>query len=633
MSHGMFDVDVEDIGKAFDRRIMRRHLGYLKPYYFLLTISVILMLVGSAVQLIGPTIAQIAIDRYIDPQTTEGLTMAARLSGMNLMALLLLATIVGGFIFQYLQLYLMNYTGQKVMYDLRSDIYTRVLHLPLSYYDKSSVGWIMTRLTNDVEALNNMFTSGFVAILGDLFMLIGIVAFLFYQDARLATIVMLTLPVLLLGTLWFRSKARDAYSEVRSKLGRLNAFLQENLMGIRVVQMFTREKRNFEKFRDINEQFLDAHLKTIFYYALFFPGVYLISALVLAVLIWFGGGWVIQGTLTFGVLYAFILYAQRFYRPIRDLAEKYNIMQAAMAASERIFGLMDEPIVIQAPANPAFPDPPRGEIEFQNIWFRYDSDKNGKLDDSPGDGKQAVKVPTEGDDEQWILKDVSFTVEPGETVAIVGATGAGKTTITSLLTRFYDIQRGRILIDGIDIREMEPKRLRKMASTVLQDVFLFSGTIEENIHLDNHDITPEAVKQAARYVNADPFIQRLPGGYESEVVERGATLSTGQRQLLSFARALAYDPTILVLDEATSSVDTETEVLIQDALEKLMSDRTTIVIAHRLSTIQKADRIIVMHKGEIRETGTHQELLAMRGFYYRLYLLQYKAQEGGNTEV
>jgi ATP-binding cassette subfamily B protein len=491
----------------------------------------------------------------------------------------------------------------------------------------------MTRLTNDVEALNNMFTSGFVAILGDLFMLVGIVAFLFYQDSRLATIVMLTLPVLLIGTLWFRAKAREAYSEVRSKLGRLNAFLQENLMGIRVVQMFTREKRNFEKFRNINEQFLGAHLRTIFYYALFFPGVYLISALVLAVLIWFGGGWVIQGTLTFGVLYAFILYAQRFYRPVRDLAEKYNIMQAAMAASERIFSLLDEPIAIEAPADPAFPDPTRGKIEFRNVWFRYNSGENGLFPDSAGDGLQTASdlIDAGENNGQWILKDVSFAVEPGQTVAIVGATGAGKTTITSLLTRFYDIQKGQILIDGIDIRRMDPRRLRRIASTVLQDVFLFSGTIEENIRLDNDDITEERVRRAAEHVNADPFIQRLPGGYEGEVVERGATLSTGQRQLLSFARALAYDPTILVLDEATSSVDTETEVLIQDALEKLMADRTTIVIAHRLSTIQKADRIIVMHKGVIREIGTHQELLAMRGFYYRLYLLQYKAQEGSNS--
>ena len=626
MSVGIFEPDIEELGKAFDRRLMKRLLVYLKPYRTWVAASVVLMFVGSLIQLAGPTIAQIAIDRFIDPQMAGGLSTAVRLAGMNRMALLLLSTVVGGFLFMYLQLYLMNLTGQKVMCDLRSDLYSHLLRLPLSYYDRSSIGWILTRLTNDVEALNNMFTSGVVAIFGDIFMLAGIVAFMFYQDVQLATVVMLILPVLLGGTLWFRTRAREAYREVRAKLGRLNAFLQENLMGIRVVQIFTREKRNHEQFRQINEEFLGAHLRTIFYYALFFPGVYFIGALVLAVLIWFGGGWVIQGTLTFGVLYAFILYVQRFYRPVRDLAEKYNIMQSAMAASERIFDLMDESVTINAPAHSRFPDSLRGEIEFQGVWFRYGSDHIETVQKSLGEErKEGLSWEENG---QWILKDVSFTVEPGQTMAIVGATGAGKTTITSLLTRLYDIQKGRILIDGIDIREMDPQRLRSMVGTVLQDVFIFSGTIEENISLGESGITPENVRRAARHVNADPFIRRLPGGYEGEVVERGATLSTGQRQLLAFARALAFEPTILVLDEATSSVDTATEILIQDALEKLITDRTTIVIAHRLSTIQKADRIIVLHKGEIRETGTHQELLAMRGIYYRLYLLQYRAQEG-----
>ncbi len=630
MSHGMSTIDVEDIGKAFDRRLMGRLLVYLKPYRTWVAISIILMFVGSLIQLAGPTIAQMAIDRFIDPQSAEGLSISERLNGMNLMALLLLGTVIGGFLFQYLQLYLMNLTGQKVMYDLRTDFYSHLLRLPLSYYDRSSVGWILTRLTNDVEALNNMFTSGVVAIFGDLFMLAGIIGFMFYQDARLATVVVLILPVLLIGTLWFRTRARDAYREVRSKLGRLNSFMQENLMGIRVIQIFTREKSSYQRFREINQQHLNAHLKTIFYYALFFPGVGFIGALALAVLIWFGGGWVIDGAITFGVLYAFILYVQRFYRPVRDLAEKYNVMQSAMAASERIFKLMDEPATIISPEEPRSAEVFQGRIEFRNVWFRYDGElTRERTIDDPGFEPDEARPERSTD---WILKDVSFTVEPGQTVAIVGATGAGKTTITSLLNRFYDIQKGRILIDGIDIREMDLERLRAMVGVVQQDVFLFSGTIAENIHMGEETITEEDVERAARHVNADPFIRRLPGGYGAEVVERGATLSTGQRQLLAFARSLAFDPAVLVLDEATSSIDTDTEVLIQDALEKLMKDRSTIVIAHRLSTIQKADRIIVLHKGEIRESGTHQELLAMRGIYHCLYLLQYQSQEGRNGD-
>ncbi len=605
MSPGPFDPVVDESGKAFDRRLLRRLMIYLRPYRTWVAISVVLMFTGSLIQLAGPAIAQTAIDRFIDPGTAGDLTTAARISGVNRMALLLLATVVGGFIFQYLQLYLMNLTGQRAMFDLRTGLYAHLLRLPLSYYDRSSVGWIQTRLTNDVEALNDMFTSGVVAIFGDVFMLSGIVVFMFVLDARLAAVVMLILPVLLGGTLWFRFKAREAYREVRSRLGRLNAFLQENLMGMRVIQIFTRERQRLERFREINGELRDAHLRTIFFYALFYPGVDFISALVLTALVWFGGGWVIGGSLTFGVLYAFILYVQRFYHPVRDLAEKYNIMQSAMAASERIFALMDEPVLIQAPPVPREPDPPRGRIEFRDVRFRYNT----------GDGTE--------DDAPWILKDISFTVEPGQTVAIVGATGAGKTTLTSLLSRFYEPGGGQILIDGIDVREMDPGRLRSLVGVVQQEVFLFSGTIGENINLGDEGITREAVERAARQVNADPFIRRLPGAYDAEVVERGATLSAGQRQLLAFARALAFDPLILVLDEATSSVDTETELLIQDALAALMAGRTTLVIAHRLSTIQKADRIIVLHRGEIRESGTHAELLARRGIYWCLYLLQY----------
>ena len=644
MSPGPWSTHSSEVaGKALDRQLLSRLLHYLRPYRRWVAASIALMLIGSLVQLAGPAIAQMAIDRYISPVSTEGLDIAARHRGLNLMALLYLGTVAGGFLFQYAQMYLMNLTGQRAMFDLRMQLYERLLHLPMSYYDRSSVGWVMTRLTNDVEVLNEMFTSGVVSIFGDVFILTGIVAFMFYLDAGLAAAVMIVLPLLIVATMWFRVKARDSYREVRAKLGRLNAFLQENLMGIRVVQIFTREERNFQRFREINEDYRDSFIRTIFYYALFFPGVEFLSALALALLIWFGGGGIIHGTLTFGVVYAFILYVQRFYRPIRDLAEKYNIMQSAMASSERIFRLLDEPVRISGPEEPKFPEPMNGRVEFRNVWFSYDAvptDRDGQghrralaavdaLEEemrSPADPVPATAAAT-AEAREWVLKDVSFTVEPGQTVAIVGATGAGKTTIISLLTRLYDVQKGRICIDGMDVREIDPRRLRASISVVLQDVFLFTGTVEWNIRLGEERIDRAAVEQAARHVNAATFIERLPDGYESEVLERGATLSAGQRQLLAFARALAFDPAILVLDEATSSVDTETEALIQDALEKLMADRTTIVIAHRLSTIQQADKIIVLHKGEVREVGTHRELLERQGIYHRLYRLQYQGRE------
>jgi len=643
MSPGPWSTASSEVaGKALDRDLLMRLLRYLRPYRHWVIASILLMLVGSLIQLAGPAIAQAAIDRYISPVTGQSLDTAQRFRGLNLMALLYLGTVVGSFLFQYAQMYLMNLTGQRAMYDLRLQLYEHLLDLPMSYYDRSSVGWVMTRLTNDVEVLNEMFTSGVVAIFGDIFILTGIIAFMFYLDARLAGVVMIVLPLLIVATMWFRVRARDSYREVRAKLGRLNAFLQENLMGIRIVQIFTREERNYQRFQEVNEDYRDSFIRTIFYYALFFPGVEFLSALVLALLIWFGGAGILEGTLTFGVVYAFILYVQRFYRPIRDLAEKYNIMQSAMASSERIFRLLDEPVTITPPEAPHTVEAVRGEVVFQDVWFAYDSivageDTAGRValtavdaleaDMAHSPGRDAAAPLRGEEDRDWVLKGISFRVEPGETVAIVGATGAGKTTIISLLTRLYDIQRGRITFDGTDIREIDPRRLRSAVSVVLQDVFLFSGTIEGNIRLGSDRVDRAAVEQAARHVNAASFIERLPGGYSSEVLERGATLSAGQRQLLAFARALAFDPSILVLDEATSSVDTETEVLIQDALERLMAERTTIVIAHRLSTIQQADKIIVLHKGEVREIGTHQELLEQRGIYHRLYRLQYLAQE------
>lgn len=640
--HGEY---AEVAGKALDRDLLVRLMGYLRPYRAWVTASVVLMLVGSLVQLAGPWIAQRAIDLYIDPAGGAGqLELSRRLTGLNWMALLFLGTVIGGFLFQYAQMYLMHLTGQKAMYDLRMQLYGHLMDLPLSYYDRSSVGWVMTRITNDVEVLNEMFTSGVVSIFGDVFMLAGIIGFMFYLDARLAGIVLIVLPLLIGGTLWFRSRARESYREVRSRLGRLNAFLQENLMGIRVVQIFTREDRNYRRFRGINQEYRDAYIRTIFYYALFFPGVNFLSAGALTLLIYYGGGWVIQGTLTIGVIYAFILYVQRFYRPIRDLAEKYNIMQSAMASSERIFRLLDEPVTITSPEDPVRPPRIEGEVAFRGVWFGYETGATDDMEGSARRGLSAVdylessfeeperSASGEPHEREWVLKDVSFRVEPGETAAIVGATGAGKTTIISLLTRLYDIQKGRILLDGMDIREMDLHRLRRAVAVVLQDVFLFSGTIEENIRL-GEEIDRDAVEAASRHVNAAGFIEQLSDGYESEVLERGSTLSAGQRQLLAFARALAFDPEVLILDEATSSVDTATEALIQDALGKLMAGRTTIVIAHRLSTIQQADKIIVLHKGVVRETGTHRELLEMGGIYHRLYQLQYKAQEGRREDA
>ncbi len=624
-------------GKALDRRLLGRLLRYLRPYRMWVGFSVLLMLLGSVVQLAGPAITKLLIDRFIDPTTAGQVPMAQRLAGIDRLSLLFLATIVGSFLLQFGQMYLMNLTGQRAMNDLRGELYEHLLDLPMSYYDRSSVGWVMTRLTNDVEVLNEMFTSGVVAIFGDFFLLTGIVAFMFYLNATLASVVMIVLPLLVAATMWFRVKARDAYAETRAKLGRMNAFLQENLMGIRVVQMFTREKRNYEHFKGLNGEYRDAFERTIFYYALFFPGVDFLSALALALLIWFGGGGILAGTMTFGTVYAFILYVERFYRPIRDLAEKYNIMQSAMASSERIFRLLDEKITITDPPQPLFPEPMAGEVAFCNVWFGYESGPTDDEETSQRRGMRSVDVNEAGEtgpgtspEREWVLKNVSFQVAPGQRVAIVGATGSGKTTIISLLTRLYDVQRGCIRLDGMDIREMDLARLRASVGVVLQDVFLFSGTIEGNLRLGEERISREHVEAAARHVNADPFIRRLPDGYDSRVEERGSTLSAGQRQLLAFARALAFDPTILVLDEATSSVDTETEVLIQDALDKLMAGRTTIVIAHRLSTIQKADQIIVLHKGEVREVGSHAELLAAGGIYHRLYQLQYQAQERAN---
>jgi ATP-binding cassette subfamily B protein len=500
----------------------------------------------------------------------------------------------------YLQGYLMQLMGQYVLYDLRSEVFGRLQRLPVAYFDRNPIGRLVTRVTNDVDALNELFTAGLVAIFGDLALLLGIVTVLFWLSWKLALVTFAILPLLLWLTSWFRIRARQSYREVRVKLARINAFLQEHITGMSLVQLFAREDEVAEEFSLVNADHRDANVRAIFYYAVYFPAVELITALGLGLILWYGGASVITGAVSIGSLVAFLQYSQRFYQPLSDLSEKYNILQSAMASSERIFRLLDREAEIESPGVPERVEA-RGRLEFDQVSFRYEEDKP-------------------------VLRNISFSVEPGETVAVVGHTGAGKTTLANLLLRFYDVNEGAVRVDGVDVRRWDLLELRRSIGLVLQDVFLFSGTVEQNIRLGEESLDRERLRWAAREVNALEFIERMPGGFEAEVRERGAGLSVGQKQLIAFARALAFDPRILILDEATSSVDTETEQLIQGALEKLLAGRTSVVVAHRLSTIQKADRILVMHKGELREAGTHQELLAQRGIYYRLYLLQYRDQ-------
>ncbi len=586
--------------KPYDRRLMRRLLTYLSPYRRQVAISVSLLTLESLLELAPPFITRMAIDRYL----TDGGTLAIgeRYAGLGKAVLILLAALLAGFASSYLHGLIMNFVGQRVMFDMRMQMFRRLQRLDVSFFDRNPVGRLMTRLTNDVETLNEMFTAGVVAIFLDILTLTGIVAVLLWLNWKLALITFTVLPLLYLCAHIFRIKARDSYRKVRVRLASLNTFLQENVTGMSVVQIFNRQPAQFRRFTKLNRDLYDAHIQSVLAYAVFYPGVELLSAVAIALIIAFGGLDVIGGAMTFGSLVAFIQYAQRFYRPISDLSEKYNVLQSAMASSERIFGVLDREPRIVDPANHApIPDRP-SEVVFDRVSFTYST----------------------GDE---VLHDVSFKVAAGEKVAIVGYTGAGKTTIISLLSRFYDVNQGRILIDGRDVREYRLHDLRRHIATVLQDVFLFSGSVAQNIHLGNPDIHDDKIRDAARYINAERFIERLPAGYEENVGERGSSLSVGERQLLSFARALVYDPRILVLDEATSSVATETEYLIQDALRKFMAHRTSIVIAHRLSTIRYVDRIIVLHKGRVIEEGTHAELLEKNGHYARLYELQFKDQE------
>ena len=584
----------EALGKAYDARLMRRLLTYLWPYRQTVAVALVAIIGHSALQLAQPYLTKLAIDSYI---------ATGDLAGLNQIALVFLFVLLGAFVLEYIRTYTLQMTGQKIMFDLRMQVYGHLQKLDVRFFDRNPVGRLMTRVTTDVDVLNELFASGVVAIFGDVFMLIGIMAVLLSMDWRLALVAFSVLPLIVIVTQWFRRHVRGTYRTVRIWIARINAYLQEHITGMATVQVFQREKRSFDAFDGINRTHRDANVASIFFYAVFYPAIEIVGALAASLIIWFGGGWGLDESLTLGVLVAFLLYAQRFFRPISDMSEKFNILQSAMASSERIFTLLDTPVKTQSPTKPTpRPAPAKGRIEFDGVWFAY------------------------GDD-NYVLRDVSFVVEPGERIGIVGATGAGKTTIINLLMRFYDVSRGRILVDGIDVRELSLSDLRGLSSLVLQDAHLFAGSIAANVRLGDQTITDAEIRAAITSVHAKPFIDQLPAGLASPVAERGATLSVGQKQLLTFARALVYEPRVLVLDAATSSVDTETEVLIQDALRVLMKGRTTIAIAHRLSTIQDMDRILVLHKGQLREAGTHQELLARRGIYYKLYQLQYQEQE------
>lgn len=617
----------EILGKAYDARLMRRLLRYLRPYRPIVVLSVVLLLLAAAADLVGPYLVKVAIDRYI---------RNGDLAGVTRISLYYLAALVAGAAVRYGQNYITQTVGQRVMYDLRMELFTHLQRLSVAFFTRNPVGRLMTRITNDIDALYEMVTSGVVTVFGDFFMLAGIIVAMLVLNWRLALVTFVVLPALVGMTMWFQVRSRESYRAVRIRIARINAYLNENIMGMSIVQLFNRERRNYGRFDELNRDHLASHRQAIRGFALFFPSVGFISAVATALLIWYGGGQVIQNAVTLGVLVAFIQYTERFFRPIQDLAEKYNILQSAMASSERIFGILDEPESVQDPVDPVPLERVRGDVEFRDIWFAYPAAEyaggDGATHAPRSDGPRTVMArgepPVPDGTDEWVLKGVSFKIHPGESVAVVGHTGAGKTSIINLISRFYDPQRGQVFVDGVDIRRYPQRDLRRHVGLVLQDVFLFSGTIASNIRLGNAEISDDEVRRAAEFVNAHRFIERSPNGYAGEVTERGSTLSAGQRQLIAFARAISHNPEILlVLDEATSSVDTETEILIQDALSKVLRGRTSIVIAHRLSTIQNVDRIIVMHKGRIVEEGTHRDLLARGGIYMKLYQLQYRDQE------
>ena len=586
----------EILGKAYDAHLMGRILRYLRPYWKLLTVSFTFLLLHTGTQLLGPYITKVAIDRYIANQDIHGL---------DLMALAYLGVVLLGFIFLFIQTYATEYTGQRAMHDLRMEVFSHLQKQDMAYFDRNPVGRLMTRTINDVETLNELFSTGVVGLLEDMCIVFGIAMAMLWLDWKLALVCLSAFPLILYISRFYRRRAREVYRESRLVLARLNAGLQENIAGIGTIQTFGQEEKMYRRFQEINLDYRNVLLRSVRYNAVFFPIIEIFSALTIGLLLWYSGRQIVSGAIQAGVIVAFIQYIQRMYQPIRDLAEKYNIMQAAMASSERIFTLLDTRQTIKNPERPKNVERLRGEVEFKDVWLSYNRGEP-------------------------VLKGVSFHVSPGEKVALVGATGGGKTSIISALCRFYDIDQGAILVDGIDVREWDKQALRRHLGLVLQDVFLFSGDIAANITLGDSRVRPERMMEAAGRVHIAPFIEKLPQKYQEEVQERGSTLSQGQRQLLSFARALAFDPKILILDEATSSVDTRTELLIQDALHELLKERTALIIAHRLSTIKNADRILVIHKGEIWEQGSHDELLAQGGLYARLYDLQYRFQEDEN---
>jgi ATP-binding cassette subfamily B multidrug efflux pump len=598
----------EVLGKAYDGRLMRRLLGYMRPYRWHVVLALALVAVVTPLELAPPLLFKEAIDRYIEPGLKHVLSYDAATRGILLVSLLYLGVLLFDFLAQYIQLRIMQRVGQQTMYDMRTEIFAHLQRLPMSYFDRNPVGRLMTRVTTDVDALNDLFAAGVVTMINDFFLLTVMAVVLFYLDARLALATLAVLPCILVVTLIFRRFVRDANRRIRTAIARINSFLQEYISGMSVVQLFNRERKAREEFSRRNKDNMLAWRDAILAYALFYPTVEFFSYATIALIYWQGGVRVLDAQLPIGKLIAFTMFAQRFFRPIQDLSEKFNILQSAMAASERIFKLLDEPFAIVSSPDAKQLVSPRGEIEFRNVWFSYSGAAEPK-------------------EEEWVLRDVSFRIPPGNNFAIVGHTGAGKTTLISLLLRFYDVQRGAILLDGVDIRLLDLQQLRKQFGIVLQDPFLFTGTVESNVRLGTPGITRSDVERALDEIGLGDFIRSLPEGVATEVNERGSTLSVGQRQLISFARALAHNPRFLILDEATSSVDTKTELLIREALDRLLSGRTALVIAHRLSTIQHADRILVFHKGRLREQGAHQDLLSQRGIYYRLYQLQYKEQE------
>jgi ATP-binding cassette subfamily B protein len=602
-------MEEEVIGKAYDHHLMRRMLAYLRPYRRAVALSVVLLLVNSILQTVGPLITKLAVDRYLVPSPSvpvssplNGWLAADPWTGIAQLSLLFLAVVIASLLFEFLQIYFMQWTGQKAMFDLRRDLMAHLQRLDIAYFDRHPVGRLVTRVTTDVDVLNELFASGLVTIVGDVLVLSFILIAMFELSPGLTLLMLAVMPLVILATIRFRRTVQHSYRRIRIAIAKINAFLQEHVNGIAVLQLFNRESKAAGQFDSANRDHMEAFKDSIFAYGWFYPVVEFLSMLALALLLAYGGFRIRSGALTAGVLVAFFQYGMRFFRPIQDLSEKYNILQSAMASAERIFKLLDTPVAIQAPQRASLSAFSNDGIAFEGVWFAYKG-------------------------EEWVLQDVSFRISPGETIAVVGHTGAGKTTLTNLLLRFYDIQRGSIRVGGIDIRELDPLELRRRFAIVLQDPFLFTGSLDENIRLGTQDIPDTRISTAIEQVNLREFIASVPGGLQYQVRERGQGLSTGQKQLLSFARALAHDPRYLILDEATSSVDTETEFRIREALARLVTGRTSIVIAHRLSTIQRADRIFVMHKGRLRETGTHQELLALRGIYYKLYQLQYKDQE------